>query len=98
MVSIVSKDNREAAASAITLPQVFHDFDAPMAELNDVDIQAQFTLNQSRAEEITMHEDYANITLVPSEEGFGDMGFDQHDTFDRAQSALDQTLLFGEVC
>lgn len=43
---------------------------------SDVDIEAQFSLNQSRAEEITMREDYGNITLVPNDDGFGDMGFD----------------------
>ena len=43
---------------------------------SDVDIEAQFSLNQSRAEEITMREDYGNINLVASDEGFGDMGFD----------------------
>lgn len=43
---------------------------------SDVDIEAQFSLNQSRAEEITMREDYGNISLVTNDEGFGDMGFD----------------------
>nr|XP_018899724.1 PREDICTED: double-strand-break repair protein rad21 homolog isoform X2 [Bemisia tabaci] len=71
------EDNREAAVNAITLPEVFHDFDTAMPELNDVDIEAQFSLNQSRAEEITMREDYGNISnLVSHEEGFGDMEFD----------------------
>lgn len=46
--------------------------------LSDVDIEAQFSLNQSRAEEITMREDYGNISLVNNgaDDGFGDMGFD----------------------
>ncbi|XP_049780758.1 double-strand-break repair protein rad21 homolog [Schistocerca cancellata] len=70
------EEHREAAVNAITLPEVFHDFDTAMPELNDVDIEAQFSLNQSRAEEITMREDYGSITLVASDEGFGDMGFD----------------------
>jgi len=60
-------DNREAAVRAITLPEVFHDFDTPMAELNDVDIQAQFTLNQSSAAQITISEEYDNALLVPTE-------------------------------
>lgn len=42
---------------------------------SDMDIEAQFSLNQSRAEEITMREDYGNINLVSTEEGFGDIGF-----------------------
>ncbi|KAF4517603.1 hypothetical protein B566_EDAN008592 [Ephemera danica] len=85
------EDNREANVNAITLPEVFHDFDTAMPELNDVDIQAQFSLNQSRAEEITMREDYGTLGLSTSgagttgteglgveEDGFGDMlGFDR---------------------
>lgn len=43
---------------------------------SDVDIEEQFSLNQSRAEEITMREDYGNISLVTNDDGFGDMGFD----------------------
>jgi cohesin complex subunit SCC1 len=57
------EENREAAVNAITLPEVFHDFDTAMPSLEDVDLQPQFTLNQSRAEEITMREDYGNINL-----------------------------------
>ncbi|XP_017785692.1 PREDICTED: double-strand-break repair protein rad21 homolog [Nicrophorus vespilloides] len=70
------EEHREAAVNAITLPEVFHDFDTTMPELNDVDIEAQFSLNQSRAEEITMREDYGSISLVTHDDGFGDMGFD----------------------
>ncbi|KAF5300497.1 hypothetical protein FQA39_LY02296 [Lamprigera yunnana] len=70
------EEHREAAVNAITLPEVFHDFDTTMPELNDVDIEAQFSLNQSRAEEITMREDYGSIALVSNDDGFGDMGFD----------------------
>jgi len=66
------EDNREAAMNAITLPEVFHDFDTEMPDLNDVDIQAQFSMNQTRAEEITMREDYGNITLDTGDNGFGD--------------------------
>lgn len=43
---------------------------------SDVDIEAQFSLNQSRAEEITMREDYGSISLVTNNDGFGDLGFD----------------------
>jgi len=68
------EDNREAAMNAITLPEVFHDFDTEMPDLNDVDIQAQFSMNQTRAEEITMREDYGNITLDTGDNGFGEVG------------------------
>ena len=62
------EENREAAVNAITLPEVFHDFDTEMPELGDVDIQAQFTMHQTRTEEITMREDYGNINLDTGEE------------------------------
>ncbi|KAE8746795.1 hypothetical protein FOCC_FOCC006543 [Frankliniella occidentalis] len=97
------EEHREAAVTAITLPEVFHDFDSAMPELNDVDIEAQFTLNQSRAEEITMREDYGNITLVPHDDGFGDMGAFDADHTDLMRSphslepSLDQhNLLFSD--
>ncbi|CAG0919938.1 unnamed protein product [Notodromas monacha] len=57
------EESREAAVNAITLPEVFHDFDNDLNDLNDVDIQAQFALNQSRAEEITMREDFGNLQM-----------------------------------
>lgn len=59
-----------------------------------MDIEAQFTLNQSRAEEITMREDYGNITLVPHDDGFGDMGaFDaDHTDLMRSPHALEPSL------
>jgi len=66
------EDNREAAMNAITLPEVFHDFDTAMPNLDEVDIQAQFSMNQTRAEEITMREDYGNINLDTEDDGFGD--------------------------
>ena len=58
--------------NAITLPEVFHDFDTAMPDLAEVDIQAQFSMNQTRAEEITMREDYGNINLDTGDDGFGD--------------------------
>ncbi|CAB0043838.1 unnamed protein product [Trichogramma brassicae] len=70
------EEHKEADVNAITLPEVFHDFDSAMPELKDVDIEAQFSLNQSRAEEITMREDYGSLSLVTHDQGFGDMSFD----------------------
>jgi len=37
---------------------------------SDIDVHAQFAVNQSRPEEITMREDLGNITLV-GDDGFG---------------------------
>ncbi|GAB6029816.1 hypothetical protein CHUAL_005528 [Chamberlinius hualienensis] len=67
------EESREAALNAITLPEVFHDFDSAMPELNDIDIQPQ--LNQSRIEDITIHEEYG-ITPIMGDDGFGDTGFE----------------------
>jgi hypothetical protein len=35
------EENREAAVNAITLPEVFHDFDTAMPTLEDVDLRLQ---------------------------------------------------------
>ena len=37
----------------------------------DIDVQAQFSVNQSRPEEITMREDLGSITLM-GDDGFGE--------------------------
>lgn len=55
---------------------------------SEVDIEAQFSLNQSRAEEITMREDYGSLNLVTHDDGFGDMGFDT-DNPDIMREAID---------
>lgn len=68
------EENREAAVNAITLPEVFHDFDTEMPNLDAEDIQRQFSMNQTRAEEITLREDDGNINFDTGEnDGFGDM-------------------------
>jgi len=72
------EDNREAAYNAITLPEEFHDFDQPLPDLDDIDVAQQFTLNQSRVEEITMREEVGNITLL-QENDFGDFGMDDRE-------------------
>lgn len=41
-----------------------------------MDIEAQFSINQSRADEITMREDYGNLPMTIHDDGFGDLGFD----------------------
>ncbi|XP_039093730.1 double-strand-break repair protein rad21-like protein 1 isoform X1 [Hyaena hyaena] len=55
------KENFEAAYNAITLPEEFHDFDTQ--NVNAIDVSEHFTQNQSRPEEITLREDYANDLL-----------------------------------
>nr|KAG5686682.1 hypothetical protein BaRGS_026001 [Batillaria attramentaria] len=72
------EENREAAVAAITLQENFHDFETTLADLEDIDVQAQFSVNQSRPEEITMREDLGSITLM-GDDGFG--GLDEEDSF-----------------
>ncbi|KAK7461559.1 hypothetical protein BaRGS_00038705 [Batillaria attramentaria] len=72
------EENREAAVAAITLQENFHDFETTLADLEDIDVQAQFSVNQSRPEEITMREDLGSITLM-GDDGFGDVGFDERE-------------------
>lgn len=48
-------------------------------DYSDVDIEAQFSINQSRADEITMREDYSNYHMPMNDDGFGDLGFDGSD-------------------
>lgn len=90
------EEHREAAVNAITLPEVFHDFDTPLPELNDVDIEAHFSINQSRADEITMREDYGTLPLNIHDDGFGDMGFD--DTPDIVRDRIDEPMEVSVVC
>ena len=40
------EENREAAVNAITLPEVFHDFDTVMPPLDDLSLQAQLSISQ----------------------------------------------------
>ncbi|XP_041360633.1 double-strand-break repair protein rad21 homolog isoform X2 [Gigantopelta aegis] len=70
------EENREAAVAAITLQENFHDFETTLADLEDIDVQAQFSVNQSRPEEITMREDLGSIAFM-GDDGFGniDEGF-----------------------
>ncbi|KAI7806306.1 double-strand-break repair protein rad21 homolog A [Triplophysa rosa] len=81
------EDNREAAYNAITLPEEFHDFDQPLPDLDDIDVAQQFTLNQSRVEEITMREEVANISLM-ADNDFGDFGMDDREMM-REENDLD---------
>lgn len=94
------ESHREANVNAITLPEVFHDFDTALPELNDVDIEAQFTVNQSRADEITMREDYGALSMSLHDDGFGDMaGFDNDNNVDmhRLDSTIDVSFFLLEV-
>uniref|UniRef100_A0A914ZM66 Double-strand-break repair protein rad21 n=2 Tax=Parascaris univalens TaxID=6257 RepID=A0A914ZM66_PARUN len=53
----MTEEGRQAASAAINLPEVFHDFDAALPDFNDLDVQAQMHINQSRIDDITLKED-----------------------------------------
>ncbi|XP_064585767.1 double-strand-break repair protein rad21-like protein 1 isoform X2 [Zonotrichia leucophrys gambelii] len=58
------EENFEAAYQSITLPEEFHDFEAPLPDVKAIDVAEHFTLNQSKAEEITLTEDYESSILL----------------------------------
>lgn len=67
-------------------------------DFSEVDIEAQFSINQSRADEITMREDYGTLPMQIHDDGFGDIGFDT-DPQDLARDGMDPNMddnLFGE--
>ncbi|XP_040978715.1 double-strand-break repair protein rad21-like protein 1 [Aquila chrysaetos chrysaetos] len=81
------EENFEAAYQSITLPEEFHDFEIPLPDLNAIDVAEHFTLNQSRAEDITLTEDYeSNILLC-------DRNFDEEPDALRKQSFFDGSFL-----
>lgn len=63
-------ESRVDNAEAITLPEIFHDFEAAVADLGTMDVEAQFTVNPSRASEITMTE---NVSSTKNDM-FGEFG------------------------
>lgn len=85
------EENREAAYNAITLPEEFHDFDQPLPDLDDIDVAQQFSLNQSRVEEITMREEVGNLSLLQDND-FGDFGMDDREIM-REGSAFEDDML-----
>ncbi|KAG7268690.1 LOW QUALITY PROTEIN: hypothetical protein CRUP_032631 [Coryphaenoides rupestris] len=87
------EENREAAYNAITLPEEFHDFDQPLPDLDDIDVAQQFTLNQSRVEEITMREDVGNLSLMQDND-FADFGMDDREMM-REASAFEEDIMHG---
>ncbi|XP_028966864.1 double-strand-break repair protein rad21-like protein 1 [Galendromus occidentalis] len=82
------EENREAAVQSITLPEVFHDFDIGMPDLPAIDMEATITLNQSRAEDITLKEDFG-MGLMNDEAQLYDMTFDTEADIGRDSSQLD---------
>ncbi|XP_064802939.1 double-strand-break repair protein rad21 homolog A-like [Oncorhynchus masou masou] len=87
------EENREAAYNAITLPEDFHDFDQPLPDLDDIDVAQQFTLNQSRVEEITMREEVGNLSLMQDND-FADFGMDDREML-RVEGGFEEDIIHG---
>ncbi|OWK56594.1 Double-strand-break repair protein rad21-like protein 1 [Lonchura striata] len=81
------EENFEAAYQSITLPEEFHDFEAQLPDVKAIDVAEHFTLNQSRAEEITLTEDYESSILLC------DRNFDEEAEALRRQSLFDGSAL-----
>ncbi|XP_039575414.1 double-strand-break repair protein rad21-like protein 1 isoform X3 [Passer montanus] len=81
------EENFEAAYQSITLPEEFHDFEAPLPDVKTIDVAEHFTLNQSRAEEITLTEDYESSKLLC------DRNFDEEAEALRRQSFFEGSVL-----
>ncbi|NXR68032.1 RD21L protein, partial [Rhadina sibilatrix] len=84
------EENFEAAYQSITLPEEFHDFEAPLPDVKAIDVAEHFTLNQSRAEEITLAEDYESSILL-YDRNFGE-GNEEADAL-RRQSFFEGSVL-----
>ncbi|KAK3578414.1 hypothetical protein CHS0354_035615 [Potamilus streckersoni] len=94
------EENREAAVAAITLQENFHDFDTALEDLNDIDVQAQFAVCQSRPEEITMKEDLTSVAFI-GDDGFGESEDDFGGPFDEdviyIYGDCDEKITFDDI-
>uniref|UniRef100_A0A665TGT7 Double-strand-break repair protein rad21 homolog A-like n=1 Tax=Echeneis naucrates TaxID=173247 RepID=A0A665TGT7_ECHNA len=60
---------------------------------SDIDVAQQFTLNQSRVEEITMREDVGNLSLLQDND-FADFGMDDREMM-RDASTFEEDIMHG---
>ncbi|XP_036607204.1 double-strand-break repair protein rad21-like protein 1 [Trichosurus vulpecula] len=81
------EENFEAAYNSITLPEEFHDFDTQLPNMNAVDVSEHYTLHQSKAEDITLREDFSNDLL------FQAGSFGEESELLRRQSFFDDNIL-----
>ncbi|NXT44534.1 RD21L protein, partial [Pelecanoides urinatrix] len=86
------EENFEATYQSITLPEEFHDFETPLPDLNAIDVAEHFTLNQSRAEDITLTEDYESNVLL-CDRNFGERN-EEPDALQK-QSFFDGSILMS---
>ncbi|XP_074148950.1 double-strand-break repair protein rad21-like protein 1 isoform X2 [Sminthopsis crassicaudata] len=90
------EENFEAAYNSITLPEEFHDFDNQLPNVNAIDVSEHFTLHQSKAEDITLREDFSNDLLFQAG-SFGDESelLRRQSFFDENILTRDSTVLAG---
>lgn len=62
-----------ASSEAITLPEIFHDFETAVADIGALDVETH-TVNPSRASEITMAEDHTTTDGDMFGTEFGELG------------------------
>ncbi|RDD44723.1 Double-strand-break repair protein rad21-like protein [Trichoplax sp. H2] len=91
------KDSEEAAANAVTLPEVFHDFNLLDGNQSfDLEIQLP-NINQSRAEEITMKDDFGQASVIfAGEDGFGEMPMDDEQEREILRHAEEESSLYDK--
>ncbi|KAM4610615.1 double-strand-break repair protein rad21-like protein 1 [Polymixia lowei] len=92
-------DGLEATLKAITLIEDFTDFDTQLPHPNNIDVVDHFSLNRARTEEITLKEDFGDVSHC-HQSGLLDMSFQslahQEDHFgdeDTGFDLLDDTRL-----
>lgn len=93
-------DGQQAPNAAINLPEVFHDFDAALPDFNELDMQTQIHINQSRIDDITLKEDLIpETTDMPFGAEFGaddfgenSLGFFNDDNIEEARERASDAL------
>lgn len=57
-----------ASADTITLPEIFHDFETAVVDLGTLEMEEQFIMHRSRAEEITLKDDFTGSVFALEDE------------------------------
>lgn len=90
-------ETRAADSDVITFPELFKDFESAVADLNDLNIESQFALNQGQIDEITLPEssrddffavgDFPSIEQLRQGSGLNEASF-KTDTHQEEDSTL----------
>nr|CAB3265402.1 double-strand-break repair protein rad21 homolog [Phallusia mammillata] len=85
------EENREAQHNQIYLVETFPNFDTPLPDITDIDMNRHLTLNQSRIDEITLPEEVPTSLRL---EGFGGAAMEFGKDLDDRYSAGDLQNMF----